>query len=188
MSTTLLQPVVEAVLRLAKRQGYILTRDIRSELRSANLPEKHWKEIVALTRTTLVYRQGRYYHKDSLSPRLEKELAQQHAIQKVIRKLIKHHRRHHEEDERRGRVRVDFIHPVKVRTEDGREYTLVSRDLSATGIRLLGTKHLLGQKVQLELPVGEGQSPCRILTRILWTCAIADDMFENGGSFLELLD
>ena len=35
--------------------------------------------------------------------------------------------------------------------------------------------------------VPNGESPCRLLVRILWTCAIGDDMFENGGSFLEVL-
>jgi hypothetical protein len=71
-----------------------------------------------------------------------------------------------------------------VRTEEGKDFTLLSRDLSATGIRLLGTQRLLGHKVQLELP---GDPGCRLLVRILWTCAVGDDLFENGGSFLELL-
>ena len=64
----------------------------------------------------------------------------------------------------------------------------MSRDLSATGVRLLGTKRLLGQKVQLELPGGNGDSACKLLVRILWTCAVGDDLFENGGTFMELLD
>ena len=64
------------------------------------------------------------------------------------------------------------------------EFALMSRDLSATGVRLLGTKRLLGQKVQLELP--DGETPCRLLVRILWTCAVGDELFENGGSFVEL--
>jgi hypothetical protein len=25
------------------------------------------------------------------------------------------------------------------------------------------------------------------LMQVLWTCAIGDDLFENGGSFLELI-
>ncbi|MSU77620.1 MAG: hypothetical protein EXS16_05940 [Gemmataceae bacterium] len=63
----------------------------------------------------------------------------------------------------------------------------MSRDLSATGVRLLGTKRLLGNKVQLTLPTGADQPPCRLLVRILWTCAVGGDLFENGGIFLELL-
>lgn len=187
MSQTL-QPITEAILRLAKRQGYVLARDVRAELRVAGLLEQHWKEVLELGRSSLVYRQGRYYHKDSFSPRLQKEHAQQHAIQKIIRRLIKQHRLSSKDSERRGQARIDFIHPVKIRTEEGQEVTLLSRDLSATGIRLLGTKRLLGQKVQLDLSAGDGQPPHRIVTRILWTCAVGEDLFENGGTFLELLE
>ena len=38
-----LQPVADAVLRLAKRQGFVTARDVRSELRIAGLPEATWK-------------------------------------------------------------------------------------------------------------------------------------------------
>ena len=64
----------------------------------------------------------------------------------------------------------------------------MTRDLSVTGVRVLGTRRLLGQKVQLDLPGDDGAAGCRLLVRILWTCAIGDDLFENGGSFVELLD
>ena len=185
MASTELQPVAETVLRLAKQHGFVTSRDVRAELRIAGLPEGEWKETVALVQASLVHRQGRYYHKEAYSPRLHKEHAQQQAIQKVIRKLIRHHKSRSKTDERRGQVRVDFIQPVKIRTEDGSEFALMSRDLSPTGVRLLGTKRLLGQKVQLDLP--DGESPCRLLVRILWTCAVGDDLFENGGSFVELL-
>ena len=155
MAETPLQPIADAVLRLAKRQGFVLARDVRAELRVAGLPEQQWKEVLALAHSTLVYKQGRYYHKETFSPRLQKEHAQQAAIQKIIRTLIKQDRRRSKEDERRGLARIAFIHPVKIRTEDGHEHTLVSRDLSATGIRLLGTKRLLGQKVQLDLSASD---------------------------------
>jgi hypothetical protein len=183
-----LQPVADAVLRLAKRQGHVNARDVRSELRIAGLPEERWKEAVALVQESLVHRQGRYYHKDAFSPRVRKERAQQQAIQKVIRRLIRQHRSRANKDDRRNQARVDFIQPVKVRTEDGKQYALMSRDLSATGVRLLGTKRLLGQKVQIELPGGDEEPACRLSVRILWTCSVGDDLFENGGSFVELLD
>ncbi len=188
MSTSELQPVADAVLRLAKRQGHVNARDVRSESRIAGLPEEGWKDAIALVQDSLVRRQGRYYHKDAFTPRAEKERAQQQAIQKVIRKLIKQHRSRGKEDERRNQSRVDFIQPVKVRTEDGTEHALVSRDLSATGVRLLGTKRLLGHKVQIELPSGNAEPARRLLVRILWTCSVGDNLFENGGSFVELLD
>ncbi len=188
MNSNDLQPVAEAVLRLAKQQGHVTARDVRSELRIAGLPEDPWKEVIALIQASLVHRQGRYYHKDAFSPRVQKEHAQQQAIQKVIRKLIKQHKTRAKDDERRHQVRVDFIQPVKIRTEDGKEYALMSRDLSATGVRLLGTQRLLGQKVQLELPSGNDEPACRLEVRILWTCSVGDDLFENGGSFVAMLD
>jgi hypothetical protein len=188
MNSTELQPVADAVLRLAKRQGFVTARDVRAELRIAGLPEETWKDAIALVQASLVHRQGRYYHKEAFSPRLQKEQAQQQAIQKAIRRLIKQHRNRDKNNERRGQARIDFIQPVKVRTEDGKELALMSRDLSATGVRLLGTKGLLGQKVQLELPSGNSDPACRLVVRILWTCAVGDDLFENGGSFMELLE
>jgi hypothetical protein len=49
---------------------------------------------------------------------------------------------------------------------------------------------LLGQKVRIFIPYpgspetsNEGWS---FVVRILWTCAIGEDLFENGGAFLEI--
>lgn len=182
-----LQPSADAVLRLAKRQGFVQARDVRAELRLAGLAEDLWPAVIALIQAALVRKQGRYYHKESFSPRLQKEHAQQRAIQKVISRLIKQHRQRTKGQERRGQTRVDFVQPVKVRTDDGKEWSLLSRDLSTTGVRLLGTKRMLGQKVELDLPTGEDAAPCRLRVRILWTCAVGDDLFENGGTFVELL-
>lgn len=182
-----LQPVADALLRLAKRQGHVSARDVRAEMRMAGLAEERWQEAVALVEPPLVQRRGRFYLKDSVSPRMQKQQAQQQTIAKFIRKLIRQHKSRAKSDERRRQARVDFIHPVKIRTEDGKEHTLMSRDLSTTGVRLLGTKGLLGQKVQLELADGS-EATCRLTVRILWTCAVGDNLFENGGSFVELLD
>lgn len=180
-----LQQVAQAIVRQAQRQGYVVPRDIRTELRLAGLPETQWKDVAALAKDALHYRQGRYYHLGAVSPRLQKEQEQQQAIQKIIRRVIKEHRAQAKRQERRGQARVDFIQPVKVRAEDGAEFTLLSRDLSATGIRLIGTRRLLGQKIQVALPASNDQ-PAHLLVRVLWTCAVGDDLFENGGSFIEL--
>ena len=66
--------------------------------------------------------------------------------------------------------------------------SLLSRDLSETGIRLISPHSFLGQKLWLELPPTEGNNPPRFAVRILWTCAVGDGLFENGGSFLELVE
>ncbi len=182
------EQVAEAVLRRALRQGFIVARDVRAELRLAGLPESEWKAVIALARPALLVRQGRYYHKDAYSPRLEQERAQQQAIRKAIQALLKEHRARHRDDERRGQMRIDYIQPVKIQTEDGKEQSLLSRDISVTGIRLLGTQRLLGQKVIVLLPQNSGQPPCRLQTRILWTCAVGDALFENGGTFMQLIE
>jgi hypothetical protein len=172
--------VAEAVLRRAQRQGYVVPRDVRTELRVAGLPETEWKAVLEQVGEALLHRQGRYYHKGAYTPRLEQERAQQQAIQKAIKALVKEHRARMSPDERRGQARVDFIQPVTVRTEDGKEHLLLSRDISSTGVRLLGIQQLLRQKVLVMLP------GCNIWARILWTCAVADGMFENGGTFIEV--
>ena len=187
MPTPTLQQVSDAVIRRAQRQGYVVPRDVRTEMRLAGLDEKRWKEAVTLARDTLIFRQGRYYHKAAVSPRLEQEQRQQKAIQKALRPFIRHHRRTSRAQERRGEARVDFVQPVTVQTEDGKEFTLLTRDLSTTGVRLIGTRRLLGQKVQMRLPQEDGRGPHRLVVRILWTCALSDDLFENGGPFVELV-
>lgn len=188
MASLSLEQVARAVVRRAQRQGSIVARDVRAELRIAGLPETQWKGALALARPDLLFRQGRYYHKDTFNPRLLQEQARQKAIAQAIRQIVRLHRGAARHDERRGQARVDFVQPVKVRTEDGKEHALLSRDLSPTGIRLLGTRRLLGQKVQVLLPRGEGESPLRVVARILWTCAVGDELFENGGTFLELVE
>jgi hypothetical protein len=187
MPAATLQQVAETVVRRAQRQGYVVPRDVRAELRLANLDEERWKEVVELTRAALIYRQGRYYHKAAVSPRLEHEQRQHKAIEKALRPLIRRHLREAREHERRSQARIDYVQPVKVQAEDGKEYTLLTRDLSTTGVRLIGTRRFLGQKVHILLPREEGEAPYRLLVRILWTCAIGDDLFENGGSFMELV-
>ena len=74
---------------------------------------------------------------------------------------------------------------VQAQSEDGREFTLLSRDLSTTGIRLIGTRSLLGQKIRLRIPRTDDGGPWYFLVRILWTCAVGDDLYENGGLFVE---
>ncbi len=183
MSESLLQPIADAVTRRAQRQGYVTPREVRSELTLAGLPPARWKDVLTLARPALNYRQGRYYHVGAVSARRFQEQAQQRAIEQSIRKLIRRHKAAVKQRERRGETRTDFIQSVKVHAADGKVWNLLSRDLSTTGIRLLGTKQLLGQKVQVELPQDE-ESPLLLTVRILWTCSIGDDLFENGGSFL----
>lgn len=178
-----LQSIADAVTRRAQRQGYVTPRDIRSELALAGLPEARWRDVLALAKSSFNYRQGRYYHAAAVSARLFEEQAQRRLIEKQIRKMIRAHRAALKQRERRGQTRTDFIQPVRVTTDDGKVWNLLSRDLSPTGIRLLGVKQLLGQKVHIELSL-EHAEPLVVTARILWTCSVGDDLFENGGNFL----
>jgi hypothetical protein len=188
MSQTDLQGIAQTVTRRAQRQGFILPREVREELEQAGLDSAVWKDVVALARPALRYRQGRYYYVTAISARVREEQRLQQAIHRTVRQLIRQHKRSAAQDERRQQDRIDFIQPLKVRTDDQREMTLLSRDLSTTGIRLIGTRSLLGQKVRVLVPRGEGVEPWCFLVRILWTCAVGDDLYENGGSFLELAE
>ena len=182
-----LQDVANTIVRRAQQQGYVVPRDIRTELTQAGLPETQWKDVVGLARESLNCRQGRYYHIRAFSPRLQQEQNHQRMIHRAVRSLSRAYKESKAAHERREQDRVEFVQPVKVQLEDGRQFTLLTRDVSTTGIRLIGTKRLLGHKVQVSLPRTGGGAPCKFLVRILWTCAVGEDLFENGGSFLELL-
>ncbi len=187
MSVTDLQAVANTVVRRAERQGFVRASDIRRELAHTSLPEKEWKKVVALSRTALRYRQGRYYFKPVVSPSMRQEHRRQRAIHQAVRQLARQYRKNHSQIERRKEGRIDFVQPVRVCIDGERELTLLSRDLSLTGIRLIGTTSLLGQRVEVVVAGVEGAEPARFLVRILWTYAVGDGLFENGGKFLELV-
>jgi hypothetical protein len=59
---------------------------------------------------------------------------------------------------------------------------MLGRDLSASGIRLVGASSLLGQKVRVLLLGPEG--PLMAFgVRILWACPTGPGLIENGGAF-----
>jgi hypothetical protein len=113
------------------------------------------------------------------------EQAQQSDIHEAIRLLAQRHRESVERLDRRGQDRIDFICPVQVILEDGQQVTLLTRDLSPTGIRLIGVRRLLGQKVHILIPSGQADGGnWDFQVRILWTCPVGDELIENGGTFL----
>lgn len=180
-----LSSVADNVIRRAQRQGSVVPREVREELAQAGFPENLWKDVLALARSSLSYRRGRYHYSPPVSDRVKKEQEHQARLQKAVRQIIRQYRNNNGGVERRRQDRVEFIQPVTVRGEDQREFTLLSRDLSTNGIRLIGTRHLLGHKVQVRLPCGQGNQSWTFVVRILWTSAIGEDLFENGGIFLE---
>jgi hypothetical protein len=188
MIATNLHCIVERVILRAKRQGFVVASDIRDELNQAELPATLWKNVAALARQSLTYRRGRYYFVEPVSPRMRQEQALKRDIQKAVRHIIRRHRAGAGRVERRGQDRIDFVQPVKVVTDDQREFTLLTRDLSTNGIRLVGTRGLLGQKVRVLIPRDDEPTAWSFSVRILWTCTIGDDLVENGGTFLEVND
>jgi hypothetical protein len=82
-----------------------------------------------------------------------------------------------------------FVQPTKILTPDHREIQLLSRDISPTGIRLIGTRNLQGQKVRVLVPrQDDGGGHWCFLVQILWSSQIGDNLVEHGGVFLELLE
>jgi hypothetical protein len=190
MTATDLQAIADAVICRAQRQGSVLPEEVQDELTRAGRPDTLWKDVLALARPALSYRQGRYHFVTAVSARARAEQEQQQRIRDAVGQLVAQHRASAAQVERREEDRINFLQQVQVRTEDGREFTLLSRDLSPSGIRLVGTRRLLGQKVRVLVPGPEeplAGPPLCFVVRILWTCALGDDLFENGGAFLDAL-
>lgn len=186
MTVANLSGVADQVVRRARRQGYVVPREVREELAQAGAPDALWKDVVALARGALTFRRGRYYFSAPVSERVRQEQTQQLDVRRAVDQLLNQTRpAGAAAAERRVQDRVDFVETVAVRTEDGDEFTLQSRDLSPTGIRLVGTRRLLGQKVRVRVQ-RPGGAPYDFLVRVLWTCAVGDGLYENGGAFLEV--
>lgn len=181
-----MQEAIASTIRHVQLNGFVAPGEIRESLRNLGLPISSWKEVVAQAKPALRLRHGRYYFAASSSNRLQQEQKQQEDIHRSVRRIIRHYKKAASQVERREQNRLDFIQPVTVRTEEGKEINLLSRDLSATGIRLVGTCRLLGQKVTITIPDAEGGPAARFEARILWTCSVGDGLFENGGRFLEI--
>jgi hypothetical protein len=187
MTAANLKGIADQVVRRAQRQGYVVPREVREELTQAGAPDALWKDVVALARPSLAFRRGRYYYSTPVSDRVRQEQSRQQDVRRAVDRILRDNPAGGVTPiERRGQDRVDYVQTVAVRTEDGEEFTLLSRDLSATGIRLVGTRRLLGQKVHVLVPHGDGEPPYDFLVRVLWTCAVGDGLFENGGAFLEV--
>ena len=185
MSANSLQGVANQVILRAERQGYVLAQEVCDELARAGLDETLWKDVLALTRSSLSYRNDRYFYSPPVSDRVRIERSQQREMQSVIDRIIEHHTSGAARTERREKGRIDFVQVVRVLTEDNHAYTLLTRDLSQTGLRLIGTRRLLGQKVRVHIPAPEG-GHVEFVVRILWTCPVGEDLVENGGTFVSV--
>lgn len=187
MTISNLQSVASGVLRLAKKKGFVVAREIRSQLKEAGLPEAQWKQIVEMLRESLNYRKGRYYYLTIMRTHKEMNSDHRHQIEAAVGDILSVNGDVDAAEERRQAERAHFSRPVKVKTESNEEFTALSKDLSPTGIRLITNRSLLGKKLRVYLPTpGADSSPLIMVTRIVWTTAVADGLFENGGTFLEV--
>jgi hypothetical protein len=191
MSATELQGIADAVISRAERQGYVVPREVREELTRAGLPESHWKDVLELAKPSLQFRQNRYYFaspgKAVLRTHMRDDQRQRRDVHHAVRDLIRRYQTSVIQNERRMLGRIPFIQPIKVVTEDQRELRCVTRDISVNGLRLMGIYNLVGQKVRVFIPlVDEGAGQHCFTVQILWSSKIGDDLFENGGFFLDM--
>jgi hypothetical protein len=193
MRLTDLQPIAQAVLDRAQQNGFVVPRDIRAALAAGKLKESRWKEVLELLGPSLDLRDGRYHFVSRglsrMRERAHQDQRHQQAIRRCVSRLIRICQRVEVPVERRGQSRMELIRPVQVLTEDGRTLHVLTRDLSASGIRLLGAQPLHGQRVRVWIPPpGKGRQAYCFLVRMLWSALVADDLYESGGVFLELLE
>ena len=188
-----LRAVARNVLRKARHQEFVVAREIREELVKARLSEDLWKEVVGLAGTSLGYRHSRYYYvpvgRSRMQVRIRHEQRHQQAIHRTVRWMIR--RQHSEETvhhDRRAHKRVGFCRSLLVQTEDKRLFQWVTREISLSGIRLLCGCNLEGQKLRLWITFDADNLTHCFLAQILWSAAVGDNLYENGGIFLELLE
>lgn len=185
MITTSLEHVAEQVVRRAKRQGHVIPRDVREELKLAGAPTRLWRDVLALARPSLTFHKGRYWYSDPISEPLRLEQARQHEVEKVVRELVRLQQQSRKAD-RRAEGRADFIQPVLVVEENGESFTVLTRDLSPRGIRLLSSRQLVGRKLRVHINPPDEEGAWIFEVRILWTSQVADGLFDNGGALLNV--
>lgn len=186
--------VAQAMCRQAQRQGFVVPRDIRAELVRTGLAESLWKQVVATAGAALCFRRGRYYFvpvgPERMRVRVRRDTQQHRHLASAVRFLIRQQRALEAVHvERRVHPRIHFVCPVQVQTEDRRVLNLVSREISISGIRLIGTVGLRGQKVHVWIPRPDNSAErCCFLVHMLWSAQVGDGLHESGGIFLELAE
>ncbi|GBD35923.1 hypothetical protein HRbin36_01038 [bacterium HR36] len=177
---------LSTVLQRAETRGYILPQEIQQELRRLGLGTRLWRQFIERAGSFLTYQNGRYYYVPSLTGnRLHEEERQLH-VRALLQALIDSCKRSQHHVERRSADRVEVYWPVTLTLEDGTAHRAVTRDISVSGIRFLGSRSLLGQRIVVRLTLNNGHEHV-FSVRILWTCEVGDSLYENGGSVLQVL-
>lgn len=182
MLRTDMQRIVKIVCRRAQLRGFVSPQDIRQTLARAGLPEGRWLEVVSLAGDMLTKHDGRFYYAGPARASCPERRPHRHLGQ-AVRQLIRGYRSTMRE-ERRRQGRFDFVHPVQVEMEDGRTVTILSCDLSTSGIRLVAPFSLLGKKVRVTLPATEGAVHKSFYVQVVWSSLVGEGLYENGATFL----
>lgn len=182
-----LQPIVEAVTRRAEEQGHILARQVREELIKANADPRLWNQVLKAAGPVLERRRGHYYFVPTASPRRQQQAAVHQRIHQAVHELVSEYRQVVDQQERREADRITFLTPVRLYTANGGSHEVLTKDISSSGLRVLGSRDLLGQKIRVRIPRPDGDDYVFVV-RIVWTCRVGDELYENGGMFLELAE
>ncbi len=182
MLKTAMQRIVEIVCRRAHEQGFVSPQEVRAVLASAGLPEDQWLEVVSLAGDMLSNHDGRIYYRGPTAGHGEPH---HRRLGRAVRQLMRGYQSSGL-DERRRQGRLDFVQPVRVDTEEGRTFTLLSCDVSTSGIRLVAPLSLLGKKLRVTLPDTDGARERCFYARVVWSSLVGDGLYENGAAFLDI--
>jgi hypothetical protein len=186
---TELQEVVDSVVRRARKQGYVVPTEVREELARFGVSEDCWKEVIRRTDGGLHFRRGRYYFVSPLSRSATRIDERRREVRRIAMQLIRDYRAARVHQERRQQRRIPLILPVRVITERNRKIPCVTQDMSPTGVRLVGSTRLQGQRVHVLIPQREhGKGQHCFIARIVWSIEVGDGLVENGGLLLEVCD
>lgn len=186
MLKTGIQRIVDVVCRRARERGFVRPEDVRAVLVSAGMSENQWSEVVSLAGDMLSNKDGCFYY-SPVAAANRRAQRRRRRLSRALRQLIRSYRSS-VQHERRRQGRFDFVHPVQVDTEDGRTFTLISCNLSPSGIRLIGPNSLLGRKVCVTFPSTGGAMHRRFQVQIVWSSIVGEGLYENGGAFVDLVD
>lgn len=179
--------VALAVVRRAREEGYVRPQDVRDELKRLGHPANRWKEAIQEAGSSLTLRNGRYYYVSPLRARLRSEHQHRQGVKRAARELIRRYKAANVHVERRNHRRIHFILPVRVITSGGKEYRMVSQDISLNGVRVVGAHSLRGQKVRLMMPsIDNGGGQWDFTVHFLWSSPVGDNLVESGGIFLKI--
>jgi hypothetical protein len=182
MLRTDMQRIVTNVCRRARLQGFILPEQVREELAAAGRPESWWQEVVTLAGDMLSNHDGCYYY-TATGASSRREQQRQRRLKRAVRQLLRGYQSVARR-ERRGQDRMKSVHTALVETEDGHTLTLLGCDVSLSGVRLIGPKSLLGQKLRVTLRTEDGGEARCFSVQVVWSTVVAEGLCENGGAFL----